>query len=160
MKTAIVFSSGTGNTKLLAETIQATVGDVAYYGEVSDEALSADVIYIGSWTKTGYTCTPDIKKFLCKVRDKKVFLFMTAGFGSSDAYFEPIMYGMKSFVDGSNEVIGEFICQGKVSEMVQNVIKEGNEVKYNRIKEEMDKSVSHPDKADTDKLIAAVKKVM
>ncbi|MFI3175100.1 MAG: flavodoxin family protein [Bacillota bacterium] len=159
MKTAIVFSSGTGSTKLLAETIQATVGDVAYCGKVSDAALSADVIYIGSWTQA-FSCTADIKEFLGKVKGKKVFLFMTAGYGSDDAFFKPIMDSVKNLVDGSNEVIGEFICQGKVSEMKQKAIKEADEAKYNSMKAELDKSVSHPDKADTDKLVEAVKKVM
>ncbi len=159
MKTAIVYSSATGNTKLLADTIKATVGEVAYSGKADDAALDADVIYIGSWTQA-FSCTADIKEFIGKVKGKKVFLFMTAGYGSSDDFFKPIMDSVKALVDSSNEIIGEFICQGKVSENKQKGIKEADEAKFNTMKPELDKSQAHPDKSDTDKLADAVKKAM
>lgn len=159
MKNAIVFSSVTGNTKLLAEKIQETLGDVAYCGKASDEALEADAIYIGSWAQA-FSCTPDIKEFLGKVKGKKVFIFMTAGYGSTEDFFNPIIDSVKALVDSSNEIIGEFICQGKVSEGKQKAIKDGDEAKYNTMKPELDKSVSHPDDADVAKLVEAVKKSM
>lgn len=157
MKNAIVFSSASGNTKLLAETIQSTISDVVYCGKASDEALEADIIYIGSWAQA-FSCTADIKEFLGKVKGKKVFIFMTAGYGSSEEFFAPIIDSVKALVDSSNEIIGEFICQGKVSEGKQKAIKDGDEAKYNSMKAELDKSVSHPDKDDTAKLVEAVKK--
>lgn len=156
MSKAIVFSTVSGNTKALAETIKETLGDVAYCGGVSDDALSADVVYVGSWT-TAFSCTPDIKEFLEKLNDKKVFLFMTAGYGSTEEFFKPIIDSMKANVNSSNTIVGEFICQGKVSEAKQEGIKKMDMAKYEGMKAELDKSVSHPDASDKEKLVAAVK---
>ena len=49
MKYAVVYSSVTGNTKKLAEAIKNKVGQ-GYFGKPSDEALEADVIFVGFWT--------------------------------------------------------------------------------------------------------------
>ena len=49
MSYAIVFSSRTGNTRLLAETIRDILpqGECVYFGEPSEQALKADRIYTG-----------------------------------------------------------------------------------------------------------------
>lgn len=156
MKKAIVFSSVTGNTKLLAENIKKTLGEDVYCGPVCDEALEADVLYIGSWAQA-FSCTADIKEFLGKVKGKKVFLFMTAGYGSSEEFFAPIINSVKELVDSSNEIIGEFICQGKVSQTKQDGIKSMDAEKFEKMKPELDKSQSHPDNDDISKLVALIK---
>lgn len=155
MKNAIVFETVSGNTKLLAETIEKTVGDVGYIGAPDDKALEADVIYVGSWT-TAFSCTPKIKEFLEKLNNKKVFVFVTAGYGSTEEFFKPIIESVKANVNSSNEIIGEFICQGKVSETKQEGIKKMDETKYNNMKPELDKSVSHPDESDLANLVKAL----
>lgn len=156
MKNAIVFSTVSGNTEKLAETIKEAIGGADYFGKVSDEALEAETVYIGSWT-TAFSCTPDVKEFIGKLKGKKVFLFMTAGYGSSEEFFAPIIKSVEDLVDSSNEIIGTFICQGKVSEAKQKGIKDMDIDKYNNMKSELDKSVSHPDADDLAKLKDAVK---
>ena len=42
---------------------------------------------------------------------KRVFLFGTAGFGGSAPYFEKILAATRKALDGSNTVIGSFMCQ-------------------------------------------------
>ena len=73
MKYAIVYSSKTGNTKLLATTIQECLPqeDCIYFGEPSEEALKADYIFVGFWTDKG-SCDGEAKKFLKKLDEKKV----------------------------------------------------------------------------------------
>ncbi|MFI3200220.1 MAG: flavodoxin family protein [Eubacteriales bacterium] len=159
MKQAIVYSSVTGNTKTLAETIQKTLGGDVSIGGVSEEALAADVVYVGSWT-TAFSCTPDIKEFLEKLNNKKVFLFMTAGYGNTDDFFQPIMDSVKANVNSSNEIIGTFICQGKVSDNKQEAIKKMDLAKYEGMKAKLDESVSHPSTDDLGKLEASVKESM
>ncbi len=156
MKKAIVFSSVSGNTEKLAKEIQTNIGETVYFGKPSDEALESDVIYVGSWTMA-FTCTPDIKDFLSKLNNKKVFLFMTAGYGSSKEFFTPIIDSMKSNLNDSNEIIGEYICQGKVSEPKQEAIKKADMAKYESMKAELDKSISHPDSSDLESLKAIIK---
>lgn len=57
MKYAIVYSSRTGNTKLLAERMKEvlTKENCIYFGEPNEEALKAPMLYIGFWTNKGST---------------------------------------------------------------------------------------------------------
>lgn len=152
MKKAIVFSTVSGNTEQLANEIKSKIGEVAYFGKPSDEALDADVIYVGSWA-VGFSCSPDVKEFLEKLNNKKVFMFMTAGYGSTDEFFEPIMNSAIANINDTNEIIGKFICQGKVSSSKMEGIKKMDEEKFNKMKPELDKSQSHPDANDIQNLI-------
>ena len=54
MSYAIVFSSRTGNTALLAQTIRDTLpGDCLYFGTPDPKALEAETVYVGFWTDKG-----------------------------------------------------------------------------------------------------------
>ena len=55
MKFSILFSSHTGNTRQLAETLKNTLPDseCIYYGLPDQQALEADLICIGFWTDKG-----------------------------------------------------------------------------------------------------------
>ena len=156
MKKAIIFSSATDNTKKLAQAIYDNLEDVIYCGKPSEEALEADLIFVGSWTK-GATCIPDIKECLGAITNKKLFLFMTAGYGSTEEFFAPIINSMKEAVNDTNKVVGTFICQGKVSDAKQAAIKKTDEAKYEAMKSELDNSTTHPDEADIAKLVAMIK---
>ena len=123
MKKTIVYSSATGNTEKLAKTIFETLGEDVYCGKINDNALDADIIFIGSWAMA-FTCTADIKNFAEKLNNKKVFLFMTAGYNNSDEYLNNIMSSFKGNLNNTNEIIGEFICQGKVSESKIEALKQ------------------------------------
>ena len=49
MKVAIIYSSITGNTKLLAETIKNEINkDIVYFGRPIDKKIDADIYFIGS----------------------------------------------------------------------------------------------------------------
>lgn len=49
MKVAIIYSSITGNTKLLAETIKSEINkDIVYCGKPINEEIDADIYFIGS----------------------------------------------------------------------------------------------------------------
>ena len=53
MSYAIVFSSKTGNTRLLADTLRASLpqNECTYFGAPAPEALEAETLYIGFWTR-------------------------------------------------------------------------------------------------------------
>lgn len=155
MKKSIVYSSITGNTKKLAETISDKLGDVAYCGSPSDDALASDLIFVGFWT-VKFSCDDKVKEFLGKLKNKKVFLFGTAGYNYTDDFLNAILDEVKKSVDPSNEIVGSFMCQGKVSENKQKALKEADEQKFNGMKPNLDKSLSHPDSSDLDNLAKAI----
>ena len=62
MKYAIVYSSITGNTKKLAESIKNKITE-CYFGNPSDEALSADTIFLGFWAAKN-SCSADVQSFI------------------------------------------------------------------------------------------------
>ncbi|OOB79194.1 MAG: hypothetical protein BEN18_04665 [Epulopiscium sp. Nuni2H_MBin001] len=155
MSKSVVYVSGTGNTELLAKTIAHELGEDVYCGKPSEEALEADTIFVGFWAQA-FSCPPVIKDVLEKLKNKKVFIFATAGYGSTPEFFNPIMDSAVAHLDSSNTVIGTYICQGKVSEKKQEAIKQMDATKYENMKAELDNSLSHPDADDLDKLRKAI----
>ena len=142
----VVYNSLTGNTKLLAGTIKNVLPD-------NDDD---DIVFIGFWTDKGNADSKTIE-YLKLLRNKKIFLFGTCGFGGSEAYFERILTNVKSNIDSSNEVIGEFMCQGKMPESVRNrylKMKESDNCPPNidALIDNFDRALSHPDREDLEKL--------
>ena len=152
---SIIYSSKTGNTKKLAEAIYNTLpqNKCDYYGTVDkiDDALS-NVIYIGFWTEKGNADHLTID-FLNKLKNKKIFLFGTAGYGESEKYFEGIINNVKKNIDSSNTIIGTFMCQGKMPLSVREryeKMREQNNISLNidKLIANFDKALSHPNKED------------
>mgnify|MGYP000413328524 CR=1 FL=1 len=160
---SIIFSSLTGNTKKLADTIRAVLPaeDCDYFGAPKAEELHSEILYIGFWTDKGNADSATLE-LLSKLRDKKVFLFGTAGFGGSEAYFQKILNHVKQSIDSSNSVVGEYMCQGK---MPMSVRQRYEEMKKQPIHlpnldamiENFDKALSHPDADDLEQLKQAVR---
>ena len=152
MKTAIVFSSRTGNTKLLAETIRDALPQCSYFGPPSEEALDAHRIYVGFWTDRG-RCNRETAEFLNTVTDQQIFLFGTAGFGGNQAYFDKIL--KRTHVPGTASVIGSFLCQGKMPPAVRQryeKMQQKHIPHMKRLIENFDRALTHPDREDLEAL--------
>lgn len=152
MKKAIVYSSITNNTKLLADTIYKTIPNIDYIGKANDSILDYDTFYIGSWT-TQFSCPKDIGNFLEKLNNKKIFIFMTAGYDNSDEFFENILNNAKKHINDTNEIIGEFICQGKVSEQKKESIKNVDLEKFKKMEPKLIEGKDKPSDNDIETLI-------
>ena len=115
MKYAIVYSSRTGNTKMLADTIEKVLpkDSIIYCGPADDKALQADRIYIGFWTNQG-VCDDETKAFLGKLTNQEVFLFGTAGFGGSSTYFDKFFHRTRSLLPKDVKFVASYMCQGKM----------------------------------------------
>ena len=89
---SIIFSSLTGNTKKLADTIHEMLphDKCDYFGENDSRVPQSDLLYIGFWTDKGNADHKTLE-LLAKLKNKKIFLFGTAGFGGSDVYFKKIL---------------------------------------------------------------------
>ena len=161
---SIVYSSRTGNTKKLAATIYKVLppDNCLYYGTVDNvkDKLSK-IIYIGFCTEKGNADSLTIE-FLKKLKNKKIFLFGTAGYGGSEDYFRNIINNVKKNIDSSNILIGAFMCQGKmplaVKERYENMAKQNNSsVDIDKLIRNFDAALSHPDEEDLERLKATLK---
>ena len=162
MSYAIVFSSQTGNTQLLAETIRDALPreDCLYFGRPDPAALKADLIYAGFWTDKG-GCDGTAADFLKQLEGKQVFLFGTAGFGGAPEYFGQILDRAKALLPESASVTGSYMCQGKMPMSVrERYVKMKNSPspmpKADMLIENFDKALSHPDEADLEGLRKAL----
>lgn len=159
-KYAILFSSKTGNTRILADAIRAALPeeDCAFFGEVGSVAEIPEVktVYLGFWTDKGNADEVALN-VLKNLRNKNVFLFGTAGFGVEDAYFQRVLNNVKASMDESNTLVGEFMCQGKMQQAVRDryvKMKEQPDAAPNldQMIDNFDRALSHPDEADLEHL--------
>ncbi len=154
MNYAVVTSSRTGNTKQLANVIQEVLRETNMIDvrEEGKEVQNADILFVGFWTDKG-TCSEEVKKLLHTLEGKKIFLFGTAGFGQSQTYFDQIIERVKKEIPQSNQVIGSYMCQGKmpitVRERYIKLQKEDPTNKqYEKLIQNFDTALSHPDQQD------------
>ena len=158
MSYAVVFSSRTGNTELLAKAIREELGaeGCVYFGMPDAEALKADTLYVGFWTDKG-TCDGASAAFLSTLEGKRVFLFGTAGFGGAQTYFDQILASAAKNLPESAVEIGRFMCQGKMPETVRQRYEAMEESpRRQAMLENFDQARSHPDAADLERARAAV----
>lgn len=158
MSYAIVYSSRTGNTALLAQAVREALPqeECRYFGPPSQEALAAETLYVGFWTDKG-TCDTATAEFLKRLTNQRVFLFGTAGFGGAPAYFEQILNRVRENLGPEVQVTGSYMCQGKMPQAVRTRY-EGMEESPRRaaMLANFDQAMSHPDQQDLEKLKAAV----
>ena len=158
MSYAIVYSSPTGNTAMLAQTVREALpqAECCYFGEPDDQALSAKRIYVGFWTDKG-TCDEQTARFLERLTDQQVFLFGTAGFGGAAAYFDQILGRVKEKLGPEVKVIGTYMCQGKMSPVVRRRYEAMEDSpRRTAMLDNFDMAVSHRDAQDLATLTAAL----
>ena len=162
---SIIFSSPTGNTRLLADAIRDALPEenCNYFGVCENADTQSDILFIGFWTGKG-TADKATLDLLEKLKNKKIFLFGTAGFGGDEEYFKEILANTKKSINGSNITIGEYMCQGKMPQTVRE--------RYIKMKslpnpvpnldmliENFDRALSHPDENDLKRLRLSVEKL-
>ena len=158
MTCAIVYSSKTGNTRLLAEAIGQALPreELVYLGPPSPQALEAQRIYLGFWTDKG-SCDGETAAFLESLSGQEVFLFGTAGFGGDPAYFERILATVKGKLPASVVWKGGWMCQGKMPPAVRRRYEAMDPgPRRDAALANFDRALSHPDQQDLAALQAAL----
>lgn len=166
---SVVFSSKTGNTRGLAEKILEALPEeeCAFIGEAREDGIAsasyADVIFAGFWTDKG-TCSRGMQEFLTGLENKKIVLFGTAGFGGSEEYYNKIMESVKTFLPSDCEVLGTYMCPGKmpigVLKRYDAMLLENPENQQAKMMvENYHNAASHPDREDEKKLKELVKSI-
>ena len=156
MTYAIVYSSQTGNTALLAQRLKDCLpqSGLLYVGAPHEEATRAEVLFVGSWTDKG-SCCPEIAAFLKSLQGKRVFLFGTAGFGGAESYFAQIIQRMAQNLPQDCKLLGSYLCQGKMPPAVRaryEAMAQQDPEKARPMLENFDRALSHPDQADLEGL--------
>lgn len=157
MKIAIVYSSNTGNTKIIAETIKEELSneDIVYFGKPENN-IEADIYIVGSWTDKG-NCSSEIKEFLTKLNYKKIAYFGTAGFGGQVEYYQTLFNRVKKNINDTNQILGYFYCQGKmpigIRSRYEQLIKEHPEDRNLEVSiKNFDEALKHPNKKDIEQV--------
>lgn len=163
MKYAIVYSSKTGNTKMLAEKLREILPkqDCIYCGAPDGAALAAERLYVGFWCDKG-TCDADTGAFLKTVEGKELYLFGTAGFGGEAAYFDQILQRVRGGLAGDVRVAGAFMCQGRMPMSVRERYERmmsapEHPANLGMLIENFDAALSHPDEEDLSRFEADVR---
>lgn len=118
MEYRVYYKSLSGNTKILADYIGETLNCEVHNMREDHLYQESDLVFVGFWTDKG-DCDEDVKAFLRTLKNQKIFLFGTAGFGEAETYFQRILTNVKKHIDDTNEVVGTFMCQGKMSMRVK-----------------------------------------
>ncbi len=164
MKTAIVYDSITGNTAYLARALQAAAPGAVCAPAGQAELEGAELVCLGFWTDRG-SCSARLKKYLPALAGKRVFLFGTAGFGTSPAYFRQVAEHVREELPPSCVVEDWFMCAGQMPETVRR--------RYAAMAEDpmmgekgramlavYDAAVGHPDAADAAAAAAKLQAVL
>jgi len=158
MKSIIVYSSQTGNTKKLAETIYENITDEKMICRIEDapDPSGYDFVCLGFWLKKGM---PDTKsqKYLQKITNQKLFLFATHGASAQSEHAKQAMEKAKSMANQA-EIVGTFNCPGEVtSKMLEKA--GSNPVPPVWFKEAPD-AKGHPDNNDLEQLSQTLKQCL
>lgn len=167
MTYAIVYESSTGNTEQLAQAVAAALpsGECRAFGRVDEidraAVAQAERVYAGFWTNRG-DCGDELAELLATLADKDVFLFGTAGFGADATYFAGVMSRVAVHLPASAQVVGSFMCQGRMPASVRTryartaAAKPEQAARMRQLIENFDEAADHPNDDDLARLRAAV----
>lgn len=159
MKYAIVYSSHTGNTKMIAEAISKTFTkeECLYFGEPNyEKTKDADVIFIGFWTDKG-SCPSNLLDYFSLLHNKQIVLFGTCGFGGSEEYYDMILQRVSALLEDDCTYVDGFMCQGKmpieIRERYEMKMAEDPK-KMQQMMDNFDQASMHPNEDDIRKAFA------
>ena len=151
-KWAVIYSSVTGNTKLIAEAIAKAAETTAIFNlkEVPTDLTDYDVVALGYWLRLGQP-EPTMLKYLSQISDKKVVLFQTSG-AEPDSEHVITSFARAAYQLGEGcEIVGTFGCQGKINPaLIEKRRREGTMGPHNNANSEKrwQKAATHPDEND------------
>ncbi len=153
MRCLVVYSSRTGNTKLVAEAIHSVMPQEATLAAVEDapDASSFDLICLGYWVDKG---EPDARMahYMERVQGKLVGLFGTLGAWPDSDHAKDCMQRAAAMVQG-NTLLENFLCQGKVDPKLLAAMEKMREAQQahpmtEERKARIEEAKKHPDTQD------------
>lgn len=113
MNILIVYSSVTGNTKFLAESLKTSAHALTCLPVYPVPAtLDYDIIFLGFWVYRGMP-DPRMIRFMQKLQGKKIVLFGTLSAYPHSRHAQKVLARAQHYLSG-NTVLGSFLCLGKL----------------------------------------------
>lgn len=123
MKVLVVYSSKTGNTRRVAEEIAGALGVPAIPVEEKPNAADYDLVIAGYWVDRG-AVDAKMKAYLGELAGGRVAVFATLGARADSEHAAKSLEAGKALAGaGGAQVIGGFICQGKVDPALVEMMK-------------------------------------
>jgi flavodoxin len=156
MKTLVVYSSKSGNTKKLAEAIWEGLGEEKEINSMEDapDPSGFDLICVGFWLMAGKP-DPKAQEFLSRLSTQKLFLFATHGASAASPHARNAMAEAKRMAPDA-DIIGSFNCQGEVNPAVLE--KAGAKPEPPIWLADAPAAKGHPDEADLKNINLALQK--
>lgn len=158
MKSIIIYSSRTGNTKKLAHAIYDSIEgqrEIFPITDVPELEKKYDLIAVGFSIMAG-RIEPRAKKFLSKFNNKSpLFLFFTHGSLRESQLVADVKKQALDLVEKA-QINGVFTCQGEVKQEVINKLKKGSKPLPWIV--EAPKAKGHPDTNDIEELKEKIKR--
>jgi len=156
MKSLVVYSSQTGNTKKLAEAVYEALPDekeIFELGQAPDPA-AYDLVAVGFWFKSGKP-NPETMEFLPKLSGKATFIFATHG---APVEYDHVAKGLEEAKEraGGAKILGSFSCMGAVNPKVLEKVRSMPEEKQPLWISRAEEAANHPDDGDIRALKGAV----
>ena len=159
MKYSMFYASVTGNTKMLADAVEQVLAKETK----TEKAEDADLVCVGFWTNEG-TASEEVRNYLKTLYNRKIFLFGTAGFGDSKTYLDGILEHVEDNMNDTNEVVGSFMCQGKMPQKVRQKYESmrtaENAAQMDMFIHNFDEALTHPDSLDEEHAKVFVNKML
>lgn len=162
MKTLVVYSTLTGNTKMIAESIaEAIPGCDLKAVEETPAADAYDIVFPGFWVDKGHA-DDKMLAYMETVKGKKVAPFFTLGAWPDSEHADHVFEDTKGRLEG-NEILGHYRCQGKVDpkllERMAQMTENPHPMSPER-KARLEEAAKHPDANDCTKAKAFAQAIM
>jgi flavodoxin len=158
MKSLIVYSSQSGNTKKLAQAVyESLTGPKDIYPvAAAPDPADYDFVALGFWLQAG---KPDPKsaEYLGRIGKKSLFLFASHGAAAGSDHARNAMNAAKSLASEAN-IVGTYSCQGKVNPKVLEKAQTRPEPPVWIA--DAPNAVSHPDEADIAVLKSQISEIL
>lgn len=113
MKTLIVYSSKTGNTRKLAYAVHLALPDAELCRvEMAPNPDNYDLIYLGFWIENG-TADEQMQAYMKRLGKKTVALFSTLGAYPESKHAAESLAAVTALIPDCR-IAGHFICQGAI----------------------------------------------
>lgn len=166
MRSSIVFSSLTGNTKKVADEILKIMPEGTKIYDLKDlnQELDDELLVLGYWVDKAKP-NKEMHEFMESLKGKKIITFGTLGAYPDSPHAKEVKENTTKILEENNTVLGNFLCQGKINpKLTEMFMKSGGENNVHimtpeRIKRHED-AAKHPNEKDFNNAKAFVEDII